>query len=1194
MDRNSQAPRLLRPKQSGTVLRILATAIFLALAAIPGARATIVSATYLWGTNGSVLVGVREKNQSYTTVVKCPQLKSLTSIDISLLEIWAECQQGMVAEQARQAANGATGSKTTPGLFALSVPSGTSRILADGVAALSLAASTPGLPFLGNPLVVISYAPNSTVAANVTANYSVVLRRQGNCSLNEDFTQPGTATAPDTPAGDFITSLPGAQDYFHQLAGLTTTPDVFAQGCGYPGLGQPSVASSGLLLQPTANGGSIGASVTGGSLYVTVADPVANTLTTSTLLSSSNHPDLSALTSAVLTTGGNTDLVATFATDPVTHQLATAVLPGNGNGTFKPATYYDIPGDVTVDDVNGDGNPDIVICGSTPGITTLIGRGDGTFTPGTASATTIGACGGAAGVILAGDFNGDGKRDLLVNGVVLPGRGDGTFTVGSAITAAPLNFSSSIAAVAVGDVNKDGKADVVVSQPGYVALFYGNGNGTFTAGPRYAALPDYMPVSITDIDGDGNPDIVLGTSEDGIYTDGCCGDLTEPPLFQILMGRGDGTFVDALAYPQGHYGNGLYGVAGPQIATGDFDGNGKPDALVFYASNGAGPANSLVMLPGNGTGALGAPLTSALNASPKMLIAADMNKDSKPDVVVGTNSGVSILFNQGNGTFAGEQDYALPGAAVSVATGDFNGDGLMDVAVGVSSGTPGVHVLLGQLNGTYAAPVRIDTSSNPTGLAAADINGDGRTDFVVADQGFFNYAGAANQVNGAVHVYLGNANGSFTTAASPTTAATNYSVAALGDLDGDGKADLILGGNVAGSQDSSTPSVYTLLGNGDGTFKTAKATSLVGNYGIGTTAIALTDFNHDGHLDVAVGDATALTSVLLGNGDGTLALTALTLGQQPGALAAADLNADSFPELLIGAADEYGNANLAVFLNTGAWTAAATPPATTMTLSPSTTSIASGQSVTLTATVAATSGSAVPTGTVTFLDGTATLGSGTLNSSGMATYTTSALGAGSHLLSASYAGNTSFAGSTSSAVTVTVNAVGADFTAALNPASGTVIRGQSAITTITLAPVNGFSGSVSLSCSGLPAGAVCGFSPASVAVNESAAMSTVTISTTAASAMNAPGRPFDPRAPDGVLLAGIGLLPLLGRRRRTAARWLRGGMIVALALGAGALLQSCGGGGAGSTATPTGTYTITVTATAGSTVHSATYALTVN
>ena len=251
-------------------------------------------------------------------------------------------------------------------------------------------------------------------------------------------------------------------------------------------------------------------------------------------------------------------------------------------------------------------------------------------------------------------------------------------------------------------------------------------------------------------------------------------------------------------------------------------------------------------------------------------------------------------------------------------------------------------------------------------------------------------------------------------------------------------------------------------------------------------------------------------------------------------------------------------------------------------------------SVTFTATVAENPGQGTPTGTVAFNDGSTTLGTVTLNGSGVATFATSSLGVGQHSITAVYAGDTNNTGSTSSVLTQTVNA--ASFTVTFNPTSRTVAAGQSGTFTLTVTPQGSFTNPISFSCSGLPALAGCTFSPASVTPNSGAVTSTLTITTTAQTASLASplGRRSSPLY--AMLLLPAMLLGMVGiaapKRRKLLSYCL------VFLLFSGCLLQvacsgASNGSGGGGGGTPPGSYTVSVTGTAGSTQYAAPVTLTV-
>ncbi len=336
----------------------------------------------------------------------------------------------------------------------------------------------PVLPFLGNWLVGLTFLPNSSVPADITAVYAVGFRRQTDCSLDEDYVVPFAST----PNAGYVTSFTGAQDYLHELAGLTTTEGIFPNGCGYQKLGLPA-SNSILLLGTTAGGATISAELANSGLYVTVTDLTANTVTNTQVTSGSNPGNFSGWPPEQWKI---TTLLETGLIDPANSMPATAALLGNGV-TLLPAVYYDVadtsgtPGGFVIDDVNGDGIPDIVIPVSsgvtnngypifTGIVTTLVGKGDGTFTTGPVSnATWTDSLLPVTGVFKTGDV-----KDLLIGGTVLFGMGNGSFysrpNQCGYRERNKLPFPG-----AVGSLRNNGKLDLVVTQSGFVSIYFGNG-----------------------------------------------------------------------------------------------------------------------------------------------------------------------------------------------------------------------------------------------------------------------------------------------------------------------------------------------------------------------------------------------------------------------------------------------------------------------------------------------------------------------------------------------------------------------------------------------------------------------------------------------------------------------------------------------------------------------------------------------
>jgi len=368
----------------------------------------------------------------------------------------------------------------------------------------------------------------------------------------------------------------------------------------------------------------------------------------------------------------------------------------------------------------------------------------------------------------------------------------------------------------------------------------------------------------------------------------------------------------------------------------------------------------------------------------------------------------------------------------------------------------------------------------------------------------------------------------------------------------------------------------------------ATAPTAAGSYAVVAT---ISDPNYtgtaSGTLVIAKASATVTLGSLSATADGTAhAATATTF---PAGLSVTfTYNGSATAPSAVGSYAVVGTINDPNYTGTATGTLIIAAPlvVTSTALTSSAASVPVGTNVTFTATVTGTGGT--PTGTITFLNGTASLGTGTLNASGIAILTTSFSAAGTDSITAEYGGDATFKSSTSTSLSETIVPVGVSATVSPNPL--TIKSGSSGTLTITLTPTGGYTGTVSFSCGTLPANASCTFNPTSVAITASTTTATdiLTVNTTTAPASAMLSAPHPSGRGSGVFSALALVLPgslfaLFGLKRRKQYPALRRLLMVTLfclaTLWVGTL-SGCGGSSK-STKTAPGSYTVPMTLSLG-------------
>jgi hypothetical protein len=310
------------------------------------------------------------------------------------------------------------------------------------------------------------------------------------------------------------------------------------------------------------------------------------------------------------------------------------------------------PAAFAVADFNHDGKLDIAAVGQELQI--FLGNGDGTFQ--LPINYTVGT---SPGSVAVADFNGDGKLDVAVanylssNVSVLFGNGDGTF--GPPIT---LNTAIGPFFITAGDFNGDHKPDLIVLTANCMSMFLNDGHGGFLK--PITTAPGGSALGVGDFNRDGVLDVAVTRSND------------TSAWVSILLGNGDGTFIEGAKYP--------IPMQPQSVAVADFRGDGRLDLAIpsFF-----GGVVSVLLGNSDGTFQEASDYTSYF---PTWATAGDFNGDGKPDLIVSnldddgfSSSSVSILLNNGDGTF--QPQIVFPEGQLSnfVGLGDFNGDGRLDV-----------------------------------------------------------------------------------------------------------------------------------------------------------------------------------------------------------------------------------------------------------------------------------------------------------------------------------------------------------------------------------------------------------------------------------------------------------------------------------------------------------------------------------
>jgi len=638
-------------------------------------------------------------------------------------------------------------------------------------------------------------------------------------------------------------------------------------------------------------------------------------------------------------------------------------------------------------DFNGDGISDFVVAQTYAGhsleVTVFLGRNDGSLSKG-----TVYLSGDAASSVAVGDFNHDGKPDIVFSNAekstveILAGNGDGTFRapVSVALPGVPRGMVA-------GDFNGDGWADVAIAGNGVVYVLLNNQRGSLAPAATYALSGSGYELVAADVNNDGKVDL--------------CVAMSDTSRVAVLLGKGDGTFARAADFETA--------ISSPYgIAIADLNHDGRADLVVASPSTG-----KIAVASGNGDGTFNVPAIYAATSapfagapSPTRIAVSDVNGDGGPDIIF-TNFGrgtIGVLLNDSHGSFTGPAEFAVGAGVSAMAVADLDKDGWPDIVIVNSSARP-VSILYNASSGRGYADARFSSGGLAFGNQKVGVTS-ARQTITLSNAGGSTLNISSIGVSGANGGDFGQHNNCGVKLLPNTNCNinVNFTPAALGAR----SAAVVVTDDAVGS-----PHSVGLTGTGGtGSARVTPSSVAFGGAVINTMSAPKTfTLLNNGTLPIIVSRVTTTgpfavqTSGCTGELDPGLSCTV--------AVVFAPTQLGTFTGTLVFTDDASNSPQTANMSGTGE------PNTTTTKLTANPNPVVVGHALTLTAHVNPTF-KGTPTGTVAFYDGTTLLGTAPL-SGGMAQFITTTLNAGSHTLTAVYQGDSVFQGSTSAGVTEQVN-----------------------------------------------------------------------------------------------------------------------------------------------------------------------------